>query len=41
MGALLVRSAKDQFRSYVADIAKVPGPLPAPAEKDPMPPAPY
>jgi hypothetical protein len=41
MGALLVRSAKDQFRSYVAEVARVPGPLPAPVAKDPMPSAPY
>ena len=41
MGALLVRSAKDQFRAHVADTARVPGPLPAPLKKDAIPPAAY
>ena len=41
MGSLLVRSAKDQFRSYVVDPTKVLIPLPPPAEKDQFQPAPY
>ena len=41
MGALLVRTAKDQFRSYVADMTRVPRPLPPPAEQDPIQSAPY
>jgi hypothetical protein len=41
MGALLVRTAKDQFRLYVADKARLPGPLRAPAAQDPIQPAPY
>ena len=41
MGALLVRTAKDQLRPYLADSTRVLGPLPAPVAKDPMPSAPY
>ena len=41
LGALLLRSAKDQFRSYAIDSAKLPSTLPPPAEKDQFPPAPY
>jgi hypothetical protein len=41
MGALLVRTAKDQFRAYVTDTTRVPGPLPPPAAKDPIQSAPY
>jgi hypothetical protein len=33
MGALLVRSAKDQFRAYVVDSARLSGPLPPSAQK--------
>lgn len=41
MGALLVRSAKDQFRAYVADQPRVPDPLPGALKKDAIPPAAY
>ena len=41
MGALLVRTAKDQFRAYVADTARVAGPLPPLLAQDPIPSAPY
>ena len=41
MGALLVRTAKDQFRAYIDDTARVPGPLPLPPPQDPMQSAPY
>ena len=41
MGSLLVRSAKDQFRAYMIDPTRVPNPLPPPAEKDQIQPAPY
>jgi hypothetical protein len=41
MGALLVRSAKDQFRSYVVETALVYSPLPPSSEKDQIPAAPY
>ena len=41
MGSLLVRSAKDPFRSYVVDLATTPSPIPPPAEKDQFQPAPY
>src|ERR1044071_8211743 len=41
MGSLLVRSAKDQSRSYVVDPTRVLSPLPPPAEKDQFQPAPY
>jgi len=41
MGSLLVRSAKDQFRLYLTDLAKVTNPLPLPAGKDQILPAPY
>jgi len=37
MGALLVRSTKDQFRAYVLDPTRVPGTLPATAAKRPVP----
>ena len=41
MGALLLRSAKDQFRPYMIDPTRLPGALPAPAAKDQFPSAPY
>jgi hypothetical protein len=41
MGALLVRTAKDQFRAYVADTARVAGTLPPPVVQDPIQSAPY
>ena len=41
MGALLVRTAKDQFRAYIDDTARVSGPLPPPLAKDPIQSAPY
>ena len=41
MGALLVRAAKDQFRAYIDDTARVSGPLPPPVAKDPIQSAPY
>ena len=41
MGALLVRTAKDQFRAYIDDTARVPSPLPVPAAQDPIQSAPY
>ena len=41
MGAILLRSAKDQFRSYGIDPTRVPAILPASTAKDPFPPAPY
>jgi hypothetical protein len=41
MSALLVRTAKDQFRSYVTDTKRVVGPLPAPVAQDPSQSAPY
>ena len=33
LSRLLMRTAKDQFRAYVADLERVSGTLPAPAEK--------
>lgn len=41
MGALLVRTAKDQIRPHVIDCRRVPGALPPPAAKDSCPAAPY
>jgi hypothetical protein len=41
MGSLLVRTAKDQFRSFIVDASEVSDTLPAPAEKDQFQPAPY
>jgi hypothetical protein len=41
MGSLLLRSAKDQLRSYIVDPTRVASPLRLPAEKDQFPPAPY
>src|SRR6516162_6790967 len=41
MGALLVRTAKDQFRPQVVESTTVPNRLPPPAAKDLMPSAPY
>jgi len=41
MGTLLLRSAKDQFRTYVLDPTRVCGPLPPGAPKDQCPPAAY
>src|SRR6516225_5518077 len=41
MGALLVRSAKDQIRLYVADSTRVPGPLRPPDAKDQISPSAY
>ncbi len=41
MGALLVRTAKDQIRPQVLDSRRVPGALPPPAAKDQCPAVPY
>ncbi len=41
MGSLLVRSAKDQLRTYVIDPMRVSNTLPSLAEKDQFQPAPY
>jgi hypothetical protein len=41
MGALLIRSAEDQFRAYVYDWPRVSGTLLPPAAKDQFRPAPY
>jgi hypothetical protein len=41
MGALLVRTGKDQIRPHAADSRRVPGALPPPAAKDSCPAAPY
>jgi len=41
MGALLVRSAKDQFRAYGLDPTRVPNTLPPLLQKDQFPPAAY
>jgi len=41
MGTLLVRSAKDQLRTYHIDPTRVPGTLPLSAGKDQLPAAPY
>jgi hypothetical protein len=41
MGSLLVRSAKDQFRAYLVNSTRVPGPLTPPTEKDQSQPASY
>ena len=41
MGALLVRTAKDQFRSYQTDSTRVTHPLAPSSAKDSMPTAPY
>lgn len=40
MGALLLRTAKDQFRAYPVDPTGVPSTLPPPAAKDQLPVAP-
>jgi hypothetical protein len=41
MGALILRTAKDQLRAYVLDPTGVPGTLPPSPAKDQIPPAPY
>src|SRR5712692_809663 len=41
MGTLLLQSAKDQFHMYLVDPKRVSSPLPPPAAKDQIPPAPY
>ncbi len=41
MGALLLRTAKDQFRAYAIDSTRVPSTLPPPPAKDQFPTAPY
>lgn len=41
MGALLLRSGKDQFRPYGIDPTRLPDALPASAAKDQFPAAPY
>ena len=41
MGALLIRSAKDQIRLHLIDAKRLPGPLPPPDGKDACPPAAY
>ena len=33
LSGLLLRAAKDQFRAYIADLARVSGTLPVPAKK--------